>query len=276
MKYGFVIPGGDVLEHLEIAQEIEAAGWDGVFLGDAVYWMDPWVSLAGIAVRTERVRLGPLLTPVSRRRPWKLASETMTLDRLSGGRVILPVGLGAVDTGFAQVGEETDRRVRAQLLDEGLEVVERFWSGKPFSYAGDHYKVEWGGDWLFTPVQQPRIPVWVVGVWGRKASMRRALRWDGVLASKIGSDGLFNSPTADDVRSIREYADVNRSQSTPFDIVVEGITPTSDQRSWPSRIKPLADAGATWWIESMWEVPGGLDAVLERVRLGPPRIAAAH
>src|SRR5215210_1665136 len=155
MQYGFVIPGGDVPEIVDVAQEIEDAGWDGVFVADGVYGTDPWVSLGAMAARTERVRLGTLLTPVARRRPWKLASETATLDRLSNGRAILSVGLGAIDTGFDSVGEATDRKVRGELLDEGLELLARFWSGQPFSYHGKHYNVEWGTDWSYKPVQSP-------------------------------------------------------------------------------------------------------------------------
>src|SRR5436305_9815532 len=166
MKYGFVIPGGDLWTHIELGQEIEAAGWDGVFVADSVIGLDPWVTLAAIATRTERVRLGTLLTPVSRRRPWKLASETATLDQLSNGRVVISVGLGAVDTGFDKVGEETDRRVRGQLIDEGLELMTRFWSGQPFHYHGEHYHVDWEPTfWSCNPVQSPRIPIWVVGAW---------------------------------------------------------------------------------------------------------------
>jgi len=204
VKYGFIIPGGTAAIHVEMAQEIEAAGWDGVFVADAVYWTDPWVSLAGVAMRTERVRLGTMLTPVSRRRPWELASETATLDQLSNGRVVLPVGLGAVDTGFERVGEATDRRVRAQLLDEGLELITRFWSGEPFSYHGEHYNVDWeAGMWTCSPVQSPRIPIWVVGVWPRMKSMRRALRWDGLLLDMMDEKGEHVRATPDDVRAIK-------------------------------------------------------------------------
>jgi alkanesulfonate monooxygenase SsuD/methylene tetrahydromethanopterin reductase-like flavin-dependent oxidoreductase (luciferase family) len=277
VKYGFVIPGGDVLDHVEIAQEIEAAGWDGVFVADMVYGTDPWVSLAAIAALTRRVRLGTLLTPVSRRRPWKLASETATLDRLSEGRVILAVGLGAIDTGFDKVGEATDRKVRAQLLDEGLDVVTRFWSGKPFSYHGRHYNVEWGTDWAYTPVQSPRIPIWVVGAWPREASVRRAARYDGVLAAKMSDSGAFSQPTPDDIREIKAFVDKHRSASgldtqTAFDIVVEGVTPGKDVEKMRSILEPLAEAGATWWIESMWMVPGGMKAVRKRIAQGPPQI----
>src|SRR5215469_16125220 len=133
MRYGFVIPGGDVETLIEAAQEIETAGWDAVFVGDGVYGTDPWVALAAIAVQTTQVRLGPLVTPASRRPPWKLASETATLDRLSHGRVILPVGLGAINTGFAQVGEPADRKLRAQLLDECLQIGTSVWSGQPLN-----------------------------------------------------------------------------------------------------------------------------------------------
>ena len=116
-RYGFVIPGGDVETLVAVAQESEAAGWDAVCVADGVYGTDPWVALAAIAVCTATVRLGPLVTPASRRCLWNLASESATLDRLSRGRVILPVGLGAINTGLEQVGETTDRRLWAQPLD---------------------------------------------------------------------------------------------------------------------------------------------------------------
>src|SRR5262249_11286524 len=182
MRYGFVIPGGDGDALIEVAQEIEAAGWDAVFVGDGVYGTDPWVTLAAIAAHTTQVRLGPLGTPASRPRPWELASETATLDRLSPGRGTFSGGLGAVHTGFAQWGYQTDRKLRAQLLDECLEIVTSFWTGRPFDYDGSHYHVHWDMEWSYTPAQQPRIPIWVVGAWPWERSLARALRYDGVLA----------------------------------------------------------------------------------------------
>jgi alkanesulfonate monooxygenase SsuD/methylene tetrahydromethanopterin reductase-like flavin-dependent oxidoreductase (luciferase family) len=274
MRYGFVIPGGDVGTLVEVAAEIEAAGWDAVFVADSVYGTDPWVSLGAIGARTERVRLGTLLTPVSRRRPWKLASELATLDRLTNGRALLAAGLGAIDTGFDRVGEATDRKVRAQLLDEGLELITRFWSGKPFKYEGQHYKVSWGKDWLYTPVQQPRVPIWVVGAWPRPASMRRAARWDGLLANVLSNDGSFHQPTPDDIRAMKLFIEEERGkhgQSGPFDIVVEGLTPGDNADRAAEILVPLAEAGVTWWIESMWTAPGGMKAVLKRIRQGPPQ-----
>src|SRR5918998_110991 len=175
LRYGFLVPSGDPRTVAGLAQEVEAAGWDGVFYWDgicvgAMETYDPWVVMAAMAMRTERVRIGAVLTPPARRRPWKLARETVTLDHLSGGRIVLPVGLGAIDDpGFAGVGEPTDRLVRAELLDESLEILTRAWSGEPFTYEGKHYQMT---EMIFRPpsVQQPRIPIWVVAIWPRRES----------------------------------------------------------------------------------------------------------
>src|SRR5262245_2189439 len=195
MRYGFVLPAGDVATLIDLAGEAEAAGWDGVFYWDGIDIpsvgpiYDPWVVLAAIALRTSRVRIGAILTPLPRRRPWKLARETVTVDPLSGGRLIVPVGLGTLDDGgFGKVGEPTDRRTRAQLLDEGLAILTGLWSGQPFSFQGEHYRVE-EMTFLPPPVQTPRIPIWVVGAWPSTKSMERVLRFDGLLPNKLGPDG---------------------------------------------------------------------------------------
>ena len=150
MKYGFIIPDGDTKSIPDFAVEAEAAGWDGVFIPDCISIetesikpspiYDPWILLAVMAVRTEQIHIGTMLTPPSRRRPWKLARETVTLDHLSNGRLVLPVGLGAAgdDVGFYKVGEEMDLGMRARILDESLDILDGLWSGKPFSYEG-HY-----------------------------------------------------------------------------------------------------------------------------------------
>jgi alkanesulfonate monooxygenase SsuD/methylene tetrahydromethanopterin reductase-like flavin-dependent oxidoreductase (luciferase family) len=271
MKYGFVFPGGDVLDAVAFGIEAERAGWDGFFVWDAVWGTDPWVTLTAIAVQTERIRLGTLLTPVSRRRPWTLAGETATLDRLSNGRVILAVGLGAIDTGFENFGEETDRKIRAELMDEGLAILKGLWHGQPFNFEGKHYHIK---ETTFNvpppPVQQPRIPVWVVGAWPREKSMRRALQWDGLLPNKINADGSPGQASMDDLRDMKAYIDEHRTADTPFDIVVEGETPGDDANQADAIIRPYAEAGATWWIEARWTAPS-LDVVRERLHQGPPR-----
>ncbi|MCB8921488.1 MAG: LLM class flavin-dependent oxidoreductase [Ardenticatenaceae bacterium] len=267
MKFGFVLPRGDGATAVTIAQEAEAAGWDGFFMWEPVWGIDPWVALGAVAVSTQRIRLGTLLTPVSRRRPWKLASETATLDRLSNGRLILSVGLGATDTGFANFGEETDRKRRAQLLDEGIDILQGLWQGQPFHYDGRHYHIRETDFMPPPPPVQPRIPIWCVGAWPYPKSMRRVLRCDGLLPTAIPADGPPRQASPGDVRQMKAYIEANRTLDTPFDIVVEGRTAGADSEL----LQAYAAAGTTWWIESMWESPEPADW-LARIRQGPPTL----
>ena len=275
MQYGFILPGGDIHTLIELAIEAEVAGWDGVFYWDAIsiesagLMYDPWLTLAAIAMHTKRARIGVVLTPLSRRRPWKLARETVTLDHLSNGRLILPVGLGALDDGgFTKVGEVTDRKIRAQLLDEGLEILTGLWSGQPFSFDGQHYHIE---EMTFLPrcLQSPRIPIWVVGAWPHMKSMERVLRYDGLLAAKLPSDGDM---TPADIQAMKAFIDEHRTDTTPFDIVWEGETPTGNREQAISIVRPWADAGVTWWMETRWDTTLRLEEVRTRIKEGPQRI----
>jgi len=274
MKYGFILPRGDARTAAEFAHATEAAGWDGFFVWEPVWGTDAWVSLTAAAMRTERIRLGTMLTPVSRMRPWELASKTATLDNLSSGRVILSVGLGAVDTGFEAFGEVTDRKTRVELLDEGLDILTGLWRGQPFNYDGKHYQIK---ETTFypppPPMQKPRIPIWVVGAWPRMKSMRRVLRYDGLLPAVMGEDGKVRmSPaTPDEIRQMTAFIAANRTETTPFDIVVEGQTPGDDRDQAAALMRQWADVGATWWMEGMWSTPE-LDKVLTRIKQGPPRL----
>lgn len=278
MQYGFIVSDGDIHTIAEMAGEAEAAGWDGVFYWDGIFiegrelMYDPWVVLAAIAMRTSRVRIGAILTPLSRRRPWKLARETVSVDQLSRGRLVLPVGLGALDDGgFARVGEATDRKTRAELLDEGLDILTGLWSGQPFSYQGRHYRLE---KMTFTPppVQRPRIPIWVVGAWPREKSMQRVLRYDGLMPNKLNADGTHAEVTPDDIRAMKTYIDQNRTLTTPFDIISEGETPGDDPAQAAELVRPYAEAGSTWWMEARWEA-NSIDEIRTRLRQGPPRRA---
>lgn len=279
MRYGFIIPRGDLTTILDLAAEAEEAGWDGVFYWDGIYiegagsMYDPWVVLGAIALRTTRIRIGAILTPPSRRRPWKLARETMTVDHLSHGRLILPVGLGALDDGgFAKVGEPTDRKTRAALLDESLAILSGLWSGQPFSFHGEHYHLD-EMTFLPPPVQSPRIPIWVVGVWPAPKSMERVLRYDGLLPAVRGEDGKPADVTPDAIRAMAAYIAERRSATTsPFDIVMEGETPGDDLDAAAAIVRPFAEAGATWWTESRWDFSIPMDAIRARVRQGPPRV----
>jgi alkanesulfonate monooxygenase SsuD/methylene tetrahydromethanopterin reductase-like flavin-dependent oxidoreductase (luciferase family) len=270
MRYGFVMPFGDARAAAELAALAEQAGWDGFFVWEPVWGWDAWVSLTAAAMRTERIRLGTMLTPLSRMRPWKLASESVSLDHLSGGRVILAVGLGAPDAGFTNFGEVTDRRLRAELLDEGLAVLTGLWRGGDFRFSGRHYQVDTAGIQVPTPaptLQQPRIPIWVVGAWPSERSLDRALRYDGLIPSVRGEDGRMRQATPDELRAIAAYASARRASGTPFEFIVEGTTPADDPAAW-------AASGATWWLEALWSAPAtaaGMALVRQRVVTGPPR-----
>ena len=277
MKYGFIIPGGDIHTVADLAAEAEAAGWDAAFYWDGINiqdmpMYDPWVTMAAMALRTRRVRLGAIVSPLSRRRPWKLARETVSLDHLSGGRLIVPVGLGALDDGgFGKVGEPTDRKTRAELLDESLAILTGLWSGEPFQYDGKHYHLD-TMTFLPQPVQSPRIPIWVVAMWPSERSMQRALRYDGLLPNVRGADGAPRDVTPDDIREMAAYVAERRNQSTPFDIVMEGETPGDDPAQAAAIVRPFAEAGATWWNESRWGAMSDVALVRTRIQQGPPRI----
>lgn len=271
MKYGFVMPSGDARAAADLAQRAEQAGWDGFFISEPVWGIDAWVCLTAAAMVTSRIRLGTMITPLSRMRPWKLASETATLDNLSGGRLILSVGLGAPETGFAAFGEVTDRVIRAELLDEGLEILTGLWKGQPFRFKGKHYHIE-PSDFFPPPppLQQPRIPIWVVGVWPRDKSMRRVLGYDGLLPSTLGTDGQAGQASPREVREMKAYVQERRTLQTPFDIIVEGETPGDDSARAQKIIQPWAEAGATWWMEAMWTA-GSQSKILARLEQGPPK-----
>jgi hypothetical protein len=275
MKYGFVLPYGDARIAADFAYAAEAAGWDGFFVWESVWGWDAWMLLTAAAMRTQRIKLGTMITPVSRMRPWELAGKTVTLDHLSQGRVILSVGLGAIDTGFAEFGEVTDRKMRAELLDEGLDILTGLWRGQPFNYDGKHYHIK---ETKFypppTPVQRPGIPIWVVGAWPKKKSMQRALRYDGLLPNVFNDLGEHIAVTADRIREMKAYIDTNRTATTPFDIVVEGRTPGDDPDRAAEITRMWAVGGATWWIEAMWGDPSqpiDYEAIRQRIQQGPPR-----
>jgi len=274
MRYGFVMPFGEARDAATLAFEAEQAGWDGFFVWEPVWGVDAWVCLTAAAMRTERIRLGTMLSPLSRMRPWDMAGKAATLDRLSNGRVILSVGLGAVDTGLAAFGEETDRARRAEMLDEGLDILFGLWKGQPFAYQGKHYKIS-ETDFMPPPppVQQPRIPVWVVGLWPKMKSMKRVLRCDGLLPSAVSADGKTGQASPADVRAMKDWLAENRPGGG-HEIVVEGNTPGLDRDAAREMLRPWREAGATWWIEAKWDAMNqadGAQTLLERVRQGPPR-----
>jgi alkanesulfonate monooxygenase SsuD/methylene tetrahydromethanopterin reductase-like flavin-dependent oxidoreductase (luciferase family) len=265
----------------DLAVAAEEAGWDGLFVWDHVHHRrfrdrpcaDPWILLAAAGMVTTRLRLGPLVTPVARRRVGKLARELTTLDTLTAGRLVFGVGLGGpVDSEYGAFGETTDEKVLARRLDEGLAALSRLHTGEPVSYRGQHVTVD-DVRCLPRPVQRPRIPVWVAGRWPNRAPFRRAARWDG--AVPLFPDYAEQSPPSPaEVRELAAFLADRRSAEgragEPFDLVVGGRT---DPLTANDVVAALAEAGATWWDERMPfdHTLDRADSYRKRIEQGPPR-----
>jgi len=264
-----------------VASAAEQAGWDALFVWDHVVhhkrervgqaFGDPWMLLTAAALATSRLRLGTLVTPVARRRPEQLARQVATLDAISGGRVIFSAGLGGpIEDEFASFGDETDPRVLAGRLDEGLDLLVRYWSGEQVNHDGQHYRVR---DVTLLPasVQRPRPPVWIAGFWPHRAPMRRAARWDGVVP--LFADAPHGVvPTIEQVRDVVAYVGDHRTDDGPFEIVVGGVSP-GDPAAAREVIEPFVGAGATWWDERQLQTSPELyqlAPVMRRIEQGPP------
>ena len=281
MRFALNVPNfgafSDPSTLMELAVDAERSGWDGFFLWDHVLlWdrnpiADPWIALAAIAVRTERIRIGPMVTPVARRRPWKVAREATSLDHLCGGRLTFGAGLGnPAKAEFEAFGESPDARVRAAKLDEGLDIIVGMWSGDPYGYEGEYNRID-PFSFLPRPVQKPRIPVWIAGKWPNKAPFRRAALWDGAFPMKVGDAQM----TPEEVGEVMEYLNVHRDPDKPFDVSVflEGMVDRSGLEA--DLIERFARAGVTW----LHDGPGfdcatraSADAFRNHIRMGPPSI----
>jgi alkanesulfonate monooxygenase SsuD/methylene tetrahydromethanopterin reductase-like flavin-dependent oxidoreductase (luciferase family) len=270
MRSGLFVPLFDELADpalvARLSAKAEEAGWDGVFVWDHVRWrepvrdvVDPQITLAAIAVATERIRLGPMVTPLARRRPVKVARETATLDRLSGGRLTLGVGLGSDEFGseYSITGEELDERRRARMLDEALEILQAAWSGEPVHHRGENYTVD-GMRFLPRPVQRPGVPVWVAGFYGKPRPLRRAARHQGFFPVNLERPDQLAEIVAH-LAALRRKA--GRDPSEPYDVVA-ALPPGSDPA-------PYAEAGATWWlVEFPWDAMS-VDQVRRVIGDGP-------
>ncbi|MFX0094927.1 MAG: LLM class flavin-dependent oxidoreductase [Candidatus Hodarchaeota archaeon] len=279
MKFAINVPNYEEYSNpntlVELAFEAEQAGWDAFFLWDHmiidVNWKvamaDPWVALGAMAVKTKHIRLGAMITPLARRRPWKVAREIISLDHLSRGRVIFGVGLGAPEAEFTAFGEEENPKIRAEKLDEGLDIITGLWKGEAFSYTGKHYKID-NVTFLPRPIQTPRIPIWVGGGWPNKPAFKRATKWDGVVPVSAAWPKRL---TSQDAKDIVVYIKKYRTTSDPFDICIGGETP-SDSIEAAKIIKPFINAGITWWTEDVNDMRGSLNEMRERIKAGPPKI----
>ncbi len=282
MRFGVHIPLlgelSDPSAAAELAVLAETSGWDGFFTWDHI--APPWhshsgdatVTLAAVAANTSRLRLGPMVTPLPRRRPAKFARETAALDLLSGGRLTLGVGIGGFKKEFGDLGDEADRKTRGRMLDEALELLSRLWSGEPVTHEGTYYTAR---DQQFRPrpVQRPRIPVWVAAHAGIEAPILRAARWDGIFPT-LGN--VTDDEAIAELERIRAVIAARRETMTGFDIVRGGETrPGAHDTALLSRYEA---AGVTWWLENInpsrwggWD-PWPATAIRERIAAGPPQM----
>jgi alkanesulfonate monooxygenase SsuD/methylene tetrahydromethanopterin reductase-like flavin-dependent oxidoreductase (luciferase family) len=272
MRYGIVTANlGDYADPrvaVRLARVAEAAGWEAFFVWDHLGFVrgvpsgDPYVILSAVAASTTHLKLGTAITPLARRRPQIVANALASLDLLSGGRVVFGAGLGGVAEEFTAFGDPGDMKERAAMLDEGLMILNRLWSGASVMHRGPHYAVE-GISLAPLPLQRPRIPIWIGGE-GAPA-LRRAARWDGWLAPATNSDG---TPSKSPARIAEMVAEIQRHRTTdaPFEVAVDGYSEAGD----PTLPRAFGEAGATWWLEIIRGTRGALDEMVARVEAGPP------
>ncbi len=286
MKYGIYLPNfgpfGDARILADLAHDAEEAGWDGFYIWDHIAGMglpmvDTWVALTAITLNTQRIRIGTTVTPLPRRRPWKLARETVSVDRLSGGRLTLGVGIGMGEWEWGDLGEETDLKERGITLDEALSILTGLWSGEPFHFEGHHFHIR-ETQFLPKPIQTPRIPIWVGALWPHKAPFRRAAHWDGVFPLFFGAKS-----EEQELAQLKEavcYIETQRTDPVSIELVCTGVTVPEEQQQASEMIGKRAALGMTWWLESITPARFRLDfkdewpvgKMRERILQGPPRI----
>jgi alkanesulfonate monooxygenase SsuD/methylene tetrahydromethanopterin reductase-like flavin-dependent oxidoreductase (luciferase family) len=281
LRFGIDLPNfgpfSDPALVIEFARLAEQSGWDGFFLWDHLDrpthhpLLDPWIALAAVAANTQRITFGALVTPLPRRRPWKVAREVVALDHLSHGRIIFGAGLGSGrHEEWENFGEQTDAKARGVMLDEGLDILDGLWSGQPFSYDGQYYQVQ-GSTFTPPPVQQPRIPIWIAGAWPHKAPFRRAARWDGMCPL------LPEGNTLQHMKEAIAFTQSCRPDPTaPYDYVYITSPISRDPALFADQTTQAAEIGVTWWIEEFrapffgtdWNAPWDVDAMRAHIAKG--------
>jgi alkanesulfonate monooxygenase SsuD/methylene tetrahydromethanopterin reductase-like flavin-dependent oxidoreductase (luciferase family) len=265
-------PFADPVLLCDLAVATEDAGWDGFFLWDHLLYaddwpvVDPWVTLAAIAAKTERIRLGLCVALLARQLPWEVAKRAVAIDHLAGGRFVLGVGLGSRTEEYTAFGQSPDDGERAERLDEALDIVTAAWSGQSFSHEGKHFHVA-APPMSPVPLQRPRIPIWVGGKWPNRAPFRRAARFDGVFPIHK-SFGSGETMPASELRRVVEYVAAHRN-GTPFDVALEGRTGPNDGDA--ARVDEYARVGLTWWVEALGWWRGEVSGARQRIKAGPPR-----
>ena len=269
---------------VELACLAEASGWDGVFIWDHIALrprgilevVDATVTLAAIAQATSTNQLGPMISPLARRRPWKFSKEMATLDRLSKGRVIIGTGVGEpVGAAFESFGEDGTGSGRASRRDEGLTLLDRFLRDEEVDHAGEHYSVS-KARLRPTPVQQPRPPIWVAACLPYKRGFRRAAQWDGCFPLKIPAERNGDTGWTDwwltpsELNEVAEAIAERRGNLDNYVLVSTGSTCSLSSAAAKARLDSFADTGANWWLEWITDEPGTYSETVERIKRGPP------
>ncbi len=278
-RFGLGVPNGgdfaDPLRLADLAREAEQAGWDGIFIWDHVIrrepWtpmVDPWISLSAMAIATNRILLGPMVTPLPRRRVSNVARQTATLDVLSGGRLRLGVGLGAPPEEFTRFGEDADPKVRARKLDESIDALELLWTGEPVSYRGEHVVAD-GVQFTPRPVNG-RVPIWGAGTWPGGAPFRRAARLDGIWPYAPAGMHLDVRAFTACLHQVNMHRTELGRSNEPFDACFVDRSTGPDDRRVLEHIDSLVSGGMTWWIESLDEPSVSFERHRARVAAGPP------
>ncbi len=284
MKFGISISNLGIYSDFDgliaLAQDAEEAGWNGLFAWDHMLHkpradsrvIDPWIALAAVAAHTKKMKLGPMVTPLARRRPWKVARESVSLDHLSKGRLILGVGLGSVvNQDFERFGEETDSAIRGEKLDESLKILQGLWKGEPFDFSGKHYRIKEGTVFQPKPYgQRDRIPIWVGGGrWSwRMKPFRRAARFEGSIPEFSNRSG---EKVAKYFENLAEYVGRHRENLEGFDFITLGKAPRS-KRKLREFFEPILESRITWWVERVYSWKGDLNQIRSKVREGPPDV----
>lgn len=282
LRFGIGVPNvgefADPKLIAELAVLTERSGWDGIFIWDHLLYRDnwpatdPWIALAGVASSTERLVLGLMVAALPRQLPWEVAKRALTLHQLSGGRFVLGAGLGSMPEEYTSFGSEPDARVRAERLDEALEVITRLWRDESVTYEGHHFRLE---DAALRPRlhNDEHIPIWIGGRWPNRPPFRRAARWDGLFATH-SSYAKGDTMLPDELAAAVQFANSYREPTTtPLDVAVEGASPTDAALAW-NRVVPYRQAGVTWWVEALGWWRGNVDEARRRVAAGPPRPAS--
>lgn len=264
---------GDIHTLMDLAKEMEERGWDGLYLWDSLTPETPlaeWItSLAAIAAVTDRMRLGVMVTVLPRYKPWVFARQMTTIDQIANGRLTIGVGIGDAES-YQHFREPGDARAHGAMLDEDLAVLDRLWSGEKYAHDGEFYTFD-EVQFLPTPVQRPRIPIWTAGFWPNKKPFRRAAQWDGVFPYRTDMGRL----TPDEIREMRSYIAEHRDPDAPFDIAIAmrdhtGGTDTAYPDNHAETLRAYDEAGVTWAAESFWPT-ASLDDLTAVIRQGPPR-----